>query len=167
MYNIIINRNFCQYFSLNRILDVIDVEMKVNFVEKRKGNNTMECVKEIKEVIAKRRDGESCEDFEIKNNEQFSLIAGTLMAQILLAQREGHVKANLFNQYSTGNFNVQRMKEVIAHEMARTHIPVQVENGESTIFGFLISRAMMYANATDEVVEPQTFIIGTIELDLI
>lgn len=124
----------------------------------------MQCVKEIKEVIVRRRDDESFEDFEIKNNKQLSLIAGALMAQILFDQKKGHVKANLFNQYSTGKFKVQRMKEVIAHEMARTHIPVQVENGKSTTFGFLVSRAMMYDNATNEVVDSQTFIIGTIEL---
>lgn len=161
--NALLNKKNFSFNDVKHILDVIDMEMKVNFVEKRKGNNTMKCVKEIQEVITKRKSGESCEDFEIKNNEQFSLIAGALMAQILFDQKKGHVKANLFNQYSTGKFKVQRMKEVIAHEMARTHIPVQVENGKSTTFGFLVSRAMMYDNATDEVVDPRTFVIGTIE----
>ena len=161
--NSLLNKKNFSFNDLKRILDVIDVEMKVNFVEKRKGNNTMECVKEIKEVIARRKDGESCEDFEIKNNEQFSLIAGALMKTIIFNQRKGYFKASIFNQYSTGKFKVRRMKEVIAHEMARTHIPVQVENGKSTTFGFLVSRAMMYDNATDEVVDPQTFIIGTLE----
>ncbi len=161
--NSLLNKKNFSFNDLKRILDVIDIEMKVNFVQKRKGNNTMECVKEVKEVIAKRKSGESCEDFEIKNNEQFSLVAGALMKQILLAQRKGYVKAYLFNQYSTGRFKVQKMKEVIAHEMAKTHIPIHVENGKNTTFGLFISRAMMYDNETNEVVDPQTFIIGTLE----
>lgn len=85
------------------------------------------------------------------------------MAQILLEQNNGNVKANIFNQYSTGEFKIARMKEVIVHEMKKTHIPVHTENGESTIFGFFVSRLMMYDNTVDEVVDPRTFVIGTIE----
>ena len=161
--NSLLNKKNFGFNDMKRILDAIDMEMKINFVGKRKGNNTMECVKEIKEIITRKKAGESCEDFEIKTNEQFSLVAGGIMAQILLYQRDGHVKANLLNKYSTG-YKVQKMKEVITHEMSRTDIPVHTENGESTIFGFLTSRAMMYDNATDEIIDPRLFVIGTIEL---